>query len=426
MPKTKLSSKISKPTDSRIKKKVTSKKTKQPTSKANKAKSNAKKSTSLNTKPLLMVLVAFFALFGVYILVSALNGTLSAKYTSFLLNSVIFEEAGNERLGLKKATDGPCKNIGYQVQNVKSQLCTHGFDEVPVSATENEAVPVGDDVIKSNRIFTDNQKKQLLKLRELENSGKGPAATMNSGGEIIASDASSERCEDGHSEGRVVVVYLGSLGPRHMDAIRDYARMIDFNVIVAANKTGHRMRVRWVREDCTILVARSAVVTNPERYTTVDRVIRKLEDVDFNRDDRKYLVFVDTILPGNSCGVGTSYDDDDPNGFRNSNNFHNAQYAIIWKECWSGTAPTHELFHTLGAVQDSAPHYDSSGSGGHTTQGKDIMTPYPDGGNRACSNITIDCGSDDYFNPKPSNSSAAQYIRTHWNTARSRYLIFEN
>src|SRR5581483_1736441 len=91
----------------------------------------------------------------------------------------------------------------------------------------------------------------------------------------------------------------------------------------------------------------------------------------------------------------------------------------------------HELGHTLGAVQNSAPH--SSGAG-HCWDGKDTMC-YNDGGPNAglctpdfyCSNTcateAFDCGHDDYFHRNP---AAGSYLSTHWNIGNvvDRFLSF--
>lgn len=90
----------------------------------------------------------------------------------------------------------------------------------------------------------------------------------------------------------------------------------------------------------------------------------------------------------------------------------------------------HELSHTMGAVQDSAPN--TSGAG-HCTDGLDVMC-YADGGEyeasyseSVCPSTTIagidrayDCNRDDYFNPAPQASS---YLASKWNVFNSKYLL---
>jgi hypothetical protein len=86
----------------------------------------------------------------------------------------------------------------------------------------------------------------------------------------------------------------------------------------------------------------------------------------------------------------------------------------------------HEITHTLGAVQDSAPH--ASGAS-HCWDEHDVMC-YADGGpyyqnggapQTLCNQTeqAYDCGQDDYFNYSPAPGS---YLATHWNAARSTFM----
>jgi hypothetical protein len=107
-------------------------------------------------------------------------------------------------------------------------------------------------------------------------------------------------------------------------------------------------------------------------------------------------------------------------------------YPGFWPE-----GMLHEISHTLGAVNYSAPHTSAAADGtprGHCTDGYDVMC-YADGPNpkvpyttTACPQIagasgmvqTYDCGGDDYFNPSP---AAGNYLATHWNLYDS---VFES
>jgi hypothetical protein len=85
----------------------------------------------------------------------------------------------------------------------------------------------------------------------------------------------------------------------------------------------------------------------------------------------------------------------------------------------------HELLHTIGAVAPGAPN---GSGGGHCTDAYDLMC-YDDGRGPAlrwvCPPLDwvigaqIDCGGDDYFNPRPAPGS---YLATHWNVYDSHFL----
>lgn len=138
------------------------------------------------------------------------------------------------------------------------------------------------------------------------------------------------------------------------------------------------------------------------------------------------ITFINHDIVGTlSCGVGYNYIDDAINGY---NSRPSVNLAEIWHGCWNAYTAIHEIMHTLGAVQDSAPHATTNG---HCTDGVDIMcyddsgdlagqqficpsTPYRPGG-------LLDCNADDYFAISPAPGS---YLATHYNVANnSPYVI---
>jgi hypothetical protein len=157
---------------------------------------------------------------------------------------------------------------------------------------------------------------------------------------------------------------------------------------------------------------------------------------------RNYLVFVDLGDSGDYYALGQPYDDDSPTAANLSDTHTTPALAYIvgggGPTFWPTAAPRaasqfadtilQEILHNLGAVQKSAPH--SSGDW-HCWQGWDVMCyqsrpnlpavqydcPWQD--SFADAGAPLDCGGDDYFNPRPAPGS---YLDTHWNTYNSVYL----
>ena len=138
--------------------------------------------------------------------------------------------------------------------------------------------------------------------------------------------------------------------------------------------------------------------------------------------NRKYLIAAEM---GNYCGLGETYPDDRPQAINYNNGNAPAMFASVsaMGGCWVDTVAAHELLHTLGAVQATAPNATDYG---HCTDEWDVMC-YRDGPStvelyypcpKAHENL-IDCNHDDYFSTNP---PVGNYLRTHWNTATSAFL----
>jgi hypothetical protein len=96
-------------------------------------------------------------------------------------------------------------------------------------------------------------------------------------------------------------------------------------------------------------------------------------------------------------------------------------------QAFGDEVPLHEITHTLGAVQDSAPH---SSHAGHCYDESDVEC-YNDGGSyfanggaivASCSDSAhevYDCNGNDYFNPSPPPSN---YLANHWNLFNSAFM----
>jgi hypothetical protein len=148
----------------------------------------------------------------------------------------------------------------------------------------------------------------------------------------------------------------------------------------------------------------------------------------------KYLIFYDGRQPTarlpngqviRACGQGDLPGDDT---LATTNRTESGpDYAIAYgTTCWAPRYPMHETTHTMGAVQNSAPH---ASGGGHCNDGLDVMC-YADGGSKSrynpnvCTNrVYFDCRYDDYFDTRPATGS---YLATHWNLGWSgnQFLAF--
>ncbi len=140
-----------------------------------------------------------------------------------------------------------------------------------------------------------------------------------------------------------------------------------------------------------------------------------------------YAVYADGLYGGDwVSGIAEMYVDARKSTSNNNNR------DGLWATVWGDGSPTfssshrttllHEITHTLGGVQNSAPHGTTNG---HCSEGLDVMC-YDDGGlkpgqamSQSCSTVQYDCNSDDYFNAAP---AAGSYLATNWNVYDSSFL----
>ena len=168
-----------------------------------------------------------------------------------------------------------------------------------------------------------------------------------------------------------------------------------------------------------------------------------LDDIQGRLPDRpgvNYLVFVDFALPVLSAAAGSWAQDDSPWATNAANFPAHSRYAYLEgggadflgsEQAASQYADQvlHEVLHTLGAVQPSAPHFSG---GAHCYEIYDVMCYTPKDGTadvflRDCEIVgeapnpgkPLDCGHDDYFNQSPAQGS---YLAGHWNLYDSGFL----
>lgn len=296
--------------------------------------------------------------------------------------------------GLRKGQKGgPCGEKFFEVVDKGGEVmgCTHGPDPAPP----------GVDATKS--------------VLPLTSAGTISQALTTG---TIACDG------DGTSGYRVQTLYVRAsdsidrYGEFASSFIR-YAQIADQTFNDSAARSGAIRHIRFVtvsNHDSSCSLAIDRVVVSPTGDDSWDNVIAELKNKGYNRNDRKYLFWLDSNA---FCGLGQTYDDDRVS----STNYNELRvtFAGLGNGCWGNGAEAHELGHALGGVQFSAPH--SSGEG-HCYEGQDKMCAPTNGTTMVyrCPNVSplYDCDQDDYFSINPPTGS---YVSTHLNIANSRFLL---
>jgi hypothetical protein len=284
-------------------------------------------------------------------------------------------------------------------------LCTHG-DDAPPAGVDTTELPSTEDLYAARYGVTEPQVAASV-------------AGIDAAPAVAA--ATSVKCiGDGETGPRVQLVYArASDTPSRFNAvvplIRQYASDADDIVNVSAGRVGDGRRIRFVTNEACEPKVTSVTLTDAGDDTFA-KTVTELRAQGLTDNDRKYLIFMDAAV--GICGLGEVYLDDRA-GQENPNNSGRPMFARVDTACWQHAA-AHELLHTLGAVQNTAPN--SSGAG-HCTDEVDVMC-YKDTTatvtKQVCSRAgQVDCNNDDYFHPNPKPSS---YLATSWNVANSRFL----
>jgi len=202
-----------------------------------------------------------------------------------------------------------------------------------------------------------------------------------------------------------------------------------------AQATGGHALLRIECDATDQVVVDHRVLTTPSGSTTFTTIKTELMAAGHNDAKHKVLVYFDddTGFPG-IAGLGEAYGDDAHVVTNLSNgNTASPEFAeTFYPNAAGGTGNpsfvfAHELGHTLGAVQGSAP---DSTQAGHCIDGRAVMC-YNDGGPRGslysgttCAStpqIAFDCNNDGYFNRCP---DAGAYLTDHWNIGNSMDRFF--
>ncbi|HEX3003173.1 MAG TPA: hypothetical protein VHO27_03110 [Angustibacter sp.] len=234
---------------------------------------------------------------------------------------------------------------------------------------------------------------------------------------------------------RVQVLYAReSSQASRLDSVRPalLSDVADVDDTFALSSADGDRRVRWVTDSQCVPVIREVVVPDGtfSGGDGLDAIQAAAVSAGIQVSARKLLTFADA---NSLCGIGQVWQDD-TSSTANLNNVSSTMVARVDVPCWqmypgSHSTPAHELMHTLGAVQATAPN---STTLGHCTDEYDVMC-YADGGLTHAGTAAVmsavcprshealfDCGNDDYFSTEP--PPGGSYLATHWNTARSHFL----
>lgn len=276
----------------------------------------------------------------------------------------------------------------------------------------------------STSATTPDPQPEVADLAEEHRALQPETAAVSIGVTTSTAPLSPKCTQPGTSGNRIqaVYVYYGSL-PNRIGSLKPYIidAMKRANGIVAASakQTGGSRQLRIATSsNCqpSVAVAHLSSSAAPSFAKTASELTAK----GYVHSTRKYMVFADARY---ICGLGQTYNDDQA-GRKNRNN-KGPQFARVDLGCWSGSAAAHETFHTLGAVQKSAPRSDSAL---HCRDEKDLMCYSGAAGTSVYTSSTcrttvlderLDCNKNDYFHTSP---KAGSYLATHWNTARSSFL----
>jgi alpha-tubulin suppressor-like RCC1 family protein len=312
----------------------------------------------------------------------------------------------------QRATSGVCAHA-FNLAVAGSEACTHGPD----------AAPPGLDVRTSRSSADVAQAAEVAAQQAQAQTNPGTPST-------VAADPSAVACYgDGSSGNRVQLVYARSsdVADRYSQIITSFqqaAAAMDAVFNASAAETGGVRHVRFVTD-----AACHPTVANVVMSTTGDddfgSTVNELRAQGYTRSDRKYLVWVDANV---YCGIAQVYSDEKAATTNTSNGITSVQgeVARVDNGCWAlagQSVEAHEVMHTLGGVQTSAPN---STPYNHCSDEYDRMC-YSDGSGVAMRVVcpspahdnVFDCNHDDYFNTAP---PAGSYLATHWNTANSSFI----
>lgn len=241
---------------------------------------------------------------------------------------------------------------------------------------------------------------------------------------------------------KVIYAYASDRPNRAAAQADTIQTMVSQAIAYYADQSDHTKSLRFdLGTDCGPAYVDIATVKLPKAASyyqvTSERFFRILDDMQDMlgamgvADGTNLVVFADGLGSGDGVvGESTWEDDDNPDPRANRANQGN-QAAMLYGDDaygdmrYGGSASlVHEMTHSLGSVNKSAPNATDYG---HCTDEADVMC-YVDSASTVTRQVcdyqgdqdgVLDCNRDDYFNPAP---AAGSYLATHWNTYNSSYL----
>ena len=240
---------------------------------------------------------------------------------------------------------------------------------------------------------------------------------------------------DGTSGARVQLVYAHPSGVNRLSALRATMRtraaQMETIFNASAGQTGGQRHIRWVTDaNCNLEILDVVIPVSQVPATAFSALMSTMVSKGFSDPDRKYVIWAETnnANPTTCSGLGTLWYDAQPTSL-NWNDTRTG-YARLDETClrsgFDGRTEAHELMHTIGGVQPTAPNATPSG---HCRDEGDRMCYDDDGAGpvrmrSVCSSgneLRFDCGHDDYFAVNAA-CGAGGWLASRWNTADSRWL----
>jgi len=256
---------------------------------------------------------------------------------------------------------------------------------------------------------------------------------LTPGSRTAAAGAGVQCYGTGNDGYRVQAIYAHAAGvsdrfAQYQASFAQWAADTDAVFNTSAAETGGTKHVRFVTNSSCVPVI-DDVTLSTTGDDSINNTIKELQAKGYTRSDRKYLVWADANV---YCGIAQVYSDDSPGqtNYSNGNPQISGEFARVDNACWGlagQSVEAHQLMHTMGGVQTSAPHATRYS---HCWDESDRMC-YADGAGSAMQQICptnhdnlFDCNHDDYFLAGPAPSGT--YLATHWNVANSVFLTGTN